>query len=300
MNEIQSINQQMALISNLARAYYNATPEQRANISLEDMQEQINRYNELKARRNELYAEQEARVQEELLAQRRAAEERAAINSRWTWRRINKNDVVPETQVIQPTKPINVVVTEQWEVVPVTEVTSNDDWNYYIGPITWMRIRKPFTIGWRPVGNYNTSNSIIPEWVISQNNSFEIIPLQEWDYIPFPYGTFGTWAWADYTWAISMWSWNNITPVNINPTNEQFRISQVINWHTYEYWDNGSVKIDWVLQRAGNGTDYIIRDVPTTWYVNTFLNNTWVNNTWVNNTWFNRTWGNVLLSWFKY
>lgn len=236
MNELQSINQQMALISNLARAYYNATPEQRANISLGDMQEQINRYNELKARRNELYAEQEARVQEELLAQRRAAEQTATINSRWTWRRTPKNNVVPETEIIQPTEPVNVVVTEQWVVVP----TNNNNW-YYVGPITWMRIRKPFTIGWKPIGNYNTSNSIIPEWIIVRHwgPTWEsilwgenIVPVNVW------------------TWTVNTWSTETF-PIFFRNGSGQY----------YEFWDQWTIR--WM-----------------TWMNNTWYNNSWFNYTW--------------------
>lgn len=100
MNEIQSINEQMALIANLARAYANATPEQRNNVSRADMQAQLDRYNELKARRNELYAEQEARVQAELEAQRKAQEEATAAAAQGQGRRrVNQNNTPTPTSV---------------------------------------------------------------------------------------------------------------------------------------------------------------------------------------------------------
>lgn len=91
MNELQDINEQMSRIANLARAYANATPEQRNNVNRKDIQAQLDRYNELKARRNELYAEQEARVQAELEAQRQAQQQ---VNTRGTWRRANNNVVI--------------------------------------------------------------------------------------------------------------------------------------------------------------------------------------------------------------
>lgn len=107
MNEIQSINQQMALIANLARAYANATPEQRNNVNRADIQAQLDRYNELKSRRNELYAEQEARVQAELEAQRRANQQQ--INTRGAWRTVvnrwnNRQTFAPTTTPNQTTQ----------------------------------------------------------------------------------------------------------------------------------------------------------------------------------------------------
>lgn len=131
MNEIQSINQQMALIANLARAYANATPEQRANVSLSDMQKQLNRYNELKARRNELYAEQEARVQAELEAQRQAAQQQ--INTRGTWRRVNyrRNDMWPEAIVTRWVKQFSAWDWNIYDIQP-WQVITDSQWNSYI------------------------------------------------------------------------------------------------------------------------------------------------------------------------
>ena len=131
MNEIQSINQQMALIANLARAYANATPEQRANVSLSDMQNQLNRYNELKARRNELYAEQEARVQKELEEQRRANQQQ--INTRGTWRTIvnrwnNNQTFVPVQNQWWLSNPGAVAFDANWMHV------MNSDWTITTTP----------------------------------------------------------------------------------------------------------------------------------------------------------------------
>lgn len=125
MNEIQSINEQMARIANLARAYANATPEQRANVSLSDMQAQLNRYNELKARRNELYAEQENRVLAELEAQRRANQQQ--INTRGVWRTIvnrwnNRQTFTPVENQWWLNRPGAVAFDANWMHI------MNDDW----------------------------------------------------------------------------------------------------------------------------------------------------------------------------
>jgi hypothetical protein len=68
MNELQKINQQMGYIADLARTYANATPEQRARVNIEDVQAQLNRYNELKDRKQQLLAEQEDKWAKELEA----------------------------------------------------------------------------------------------------------------------------------------------------------------------------------------------------------------------------------------
>lgn len=148
MNEIQSINQQMALIANLARAYANATPEQRANVSLSDMQAQLNRYNELKARRNELYAEQEARVQAELEAQRRANQQQ--LNTRGTWRTIvnrwndrqtftptpNTVEVWGVNQSYYPWMSMRTDIPTQQTNTPIYRTWRNNLPNYWVTP--WM------------------------------------------------------------------------------------------------------------------------------------------------------------------
>ena len=86
---INVINNKMQQITELARAYANATPEQRERVDNATLQKVIDQYNELKNERTVLYAEQEARAQQELLAQKQAAEEAAKqiINTRGTGRR---------------------------------------------------------------------------------------------------------------------------------------------------------------------------------------------------------------------
>lgn len=95
----------MSLIANLARAYANATPEERERVSREDMQAQLDRYNQLKERRNQLYAEQEARVQAELEAQRQA-QQQVQQQARWSWQRRRfeqpNPDTIGQTYIGQP------------------------------------------------------------------------------------------------------------------------------------------------------------------------------------------------------
>ena len=196
MNEIQSINQQMALIANLARAYANATPEQRANVSLTDMQAQLDRYNELKARRNELYAEQEARVQAELEAQRRANQQQ--INTRGVWRTIvNRwNDRQTFTPIENPrwlSRPGAVAFDANWMHV------MNDDWTITTTPNTvedwginqsyypWMSMRTdiptqetnntPIYRNWRN----NLPNYWVTPWMPDWNvQTWYMTPVRRW------------------------------------------------------------------------------------------------------------------------
>lgn len=86
MNELQRINQQMGYIADLARTYANATPEQRARVNIEDVQAQLNRYNELKDRKQQLLAEQEDRWAKELEAWKQAQNIKQTIQ--WTGRRV--------------------------------------------------------------------------------------------------------------------------------------------------------------------------------------------------------------------
>lgn len=125
---LADINSEMNRIADLARAYANATPEQRANVDTNAMQAQLNRYNQLKAQRQVLYAEQEARVQAELEAQRQAAQQAWVYNGGGQKRRVvtptPTAPIVPEVQT-----PSNIVVayTKTW--VP-----------YYLDTTTWLQV----------------------------------------------------------------------------------------------------------------------------------------------------------------
>ena len=96
---INVINNKMQQITELARAYANATPEQREKVDNATMQKVIDQYNELKNERTVLYAEQEARAQQELLAQKQAAEQAAQQA------RINTKRVTPRQRVVPNTEP---------------------------------------------------------------------------------------------------------------------------------------------------------------------------------------------------
>lgn len=302
--QIDNIDREMNVINRLAKAYMNATPEQRANVNEGDMRAQIERYKELK---NQKAVLQEQRAAAELLAARQAAEAEAArqaqLNTRGTWRRApntnrqtltNKqyrnrlNELAEEQaaweqanreQIITPVEPITVSI--DWAPI-TTWGQTNNNW-YFTWPITWRQFRRPVTIWWQVVWSpYPINwNSIIPGYV--NNRWLWIVDWPTWESIL---------SWSNIS---EVDIWNNYTPapINIAPTNEQFRISQVIGWHTYEYWDNGSVKIDWVLQRAWNWTDYIITQPRV---------NTWGVNTWNLSilTWWNWTWhiSNPLFIWW--
>ena len=94
--QIDNIDREMNAINRLAKAYMNATPEQRANVNEGDMRAQIERYKELK---NQKAVLQEQRAEAELIAARQAAEAEAArqaqLNTRGTWRRANNNNWNP-------------------------------------------------------------------------------------------------------------------------------------------------------------------------------------------------------------
>ena len=70
-NQLADLDKEMSNIAMFARAYANATPEQRARINTQDVQAQLDRYNTLKqqklALQEELYANQLAygRAQQE-------------------------------------------------------------------------------------------------------------------------------------------------------------------------------------------------------------------------------------------
>lgn len=128
MNEIQSINEQIKNIANFARAYANATPEQRARISRQDVQHQLNRYNELKQKRDRLYTEQENRVMQEIANNQ---QQQPQINYYPLWRRITPK--VTQAEVL----PWAVTPTPTTPTVP--EYT-NLKWHWYdwlVKPMIW-------------------------------------------------------------------------------------------------------------------------------------------------------------------
>lgn len=125
---IADINREMANIANLARAYANATPEQRNNVNIQDIQAQMDRYNQLKQQRSDLYAQQEADFQKQLEANR-IAQANTNLNTRGAWRVVRNNPpIVTETVV---------------EEVATPETTPINVWQYS----SWWNPIKP--LGWR-------------------------------------------------------------------------------------------------------------------------------------------------------
>lgn len=190
-DKIQDINNQMARITEVARAYANATPEQRANVSLSDMQAMINRYNQLKEQRTRLYTEQETRVQNELNALAQANAPAPQINTRGTWRKIPQ----PQPQPQQPQPVVN-IWNNKYPTWPLTLSWWQDTGNMYNGPINIpRRTTWPLNV---PVSNnkiYNAPASmqwvpgaiqITPEWTYVTNSAGVVQqynPILPWGYL---------------------------------------------------------------------------------------------------------------------
>jgi len=89
---LEDVKNQMARYQKVAEAYANATPEQRAQVDPVLVQSVINKYNELKERRNGLLAQQETRIQQEMQQQRAAQEAAARKAAQWRGRVIKKTN----------------------------------------------------------------------------------------------------------------------------------------------------------------------------------------------------------------
>lgn len=133
MNEIESITKRMNAITNLARAYYNATPEQRSKVSLKDMQAQINEYNKLKEQRNTL-----------LYLQKLSNTSQAQV-LQWA-----NNQVINQQPIIRQQ--------------PQVQTTSNNDWT------NWLvkEYYQPFSFV-RPYANLQKIE--IPQWWNQSNKA---------------------------------------------------------------------------------------------------------------------------------
>lgn len=169
MNELQDINEQMGRIANLARAYANASPEQRSNVNREDIQAQLDRYNELKTRRNELYAEQEARVQAELEAQRQAQQQQ--INTRGTWRIYKWNwgngwnwrgggRIITQEQVAPSAGAFPVATNVDWTIRYSDWTNRNADWSIHDyskdqSYVPWMSVNPAYVNNNNQLSSYD-------------------------------------------------------------------------------------------------------------------------------------------------
>lgn len=104
--KLADMNKEMQQISNLARAYANATDGQRANVNINDMRAQMDRYENLKKERDIL---QQEVVANEMAYERALQEQQAQaqkVNARGTWRRVptkGNNDVPTWTPTSDPT-----------------------------------------------------------------------------------------------------------------------------------------------------------------------------------------------------
>lgn len=87
---LEDVKNQMARYQKVAEAYANATPEQRAQVDPALVQSVIDKYNELKERRNGLLAQQETRIQQEMQQQRAAQEAAARKAAQWRGRTVKK------------------------------------------------------------------------------------------------------------------------------------------------------------------------------------------------------------------
>lgn len=162
MNELQQINNQMSAIANFARAYANATPEQRANVSREDIQVQLDRYNQLKSRRNQLYAEQENQRAQQLQTWRQTQQQWLQWNYMPMWRVARQNTqaqawawTVAQQPVAQqqPQYARNIVGGDwtYWLVKPIIGWVQNRYTTPYNTNIAQQNLR------WAPIRNNTTA-----------------------------------------------------------------------------------------------------------------------------------------------
>ena len=87
---LEDVKNQMAKYQKVAEAYANATPEQRAKVDPALVQSVIDKYNQLKEKRNGLLAQQETRIQQEMQQQRAAQEAAAKKAAQWRGRTVKK------------------------------------------------------------------------------------------------------------------------------------------------------------------------------------------------------------------
>ena len=89
---LEDVKNQMARYQKVAEAYANATPEQRAQVDPALVQSVIDKYNELKEKRNGLLAQQETRIQQEMQQQRAAQDAAARKAAQWRGRVVKKTN----------------------------------------------------------------------------------------------------------------------------------------------------------------------------------------------------------------
>ena len=205
---INEIDRSMAAISNFARAYMNATPEQRARVDINAIREQLERYNNLKQERlglqdsivaNQMYFERQA------IEQQKAAEQ-AAQRGAWQRRRRVTNDV--ETPETEPTPIVTgwlkTFIWTDWkkyEIQPWMQVTDGRWWT-----VLWDQYDDKLHIlkqGSMPNEISNSTSEVTPVW---GNWTWTNLNL-----------TWGNNTWFNYTWVNNTWfnnTWFNNTGFN--------------------------------------------------------------------------------------
>lgn len=203
---IADINREMANIANLARAYANATPEQRNNVNIQDIQAQMDRYNQLKQQRSDLYAQQEVDFQKQLEANR-IAQANTNLNTRGAWRVVRNNPpIVTETvveEVATPaTTPINVWQYSSWWN-PINAFwwrmwINMDNLNNNHNGVVYTNYPNNLSTYWSPVNLFNRgfrSNFRSNYWL---NNPWSFYIDQNGNYREL-------WAWGNITTTYNNW-----------------------------------------------------------------------------------------------
>lgn len=164
--ELINMNKRMDQIAELAKAYSDATPEQRANVDAGAVQALMNEYEQLKQQRNALI---EDRARHELLYYRRLEEQQAqaaqAAQGQWIRRRTPNPDTV-----VTPTEPTNpgtvtIAYSKSWAPYYLDTTT----WNQ-VAPIQSMNngtvriVDSQWNISYLPNINWEQSEWIARNW----------------------------------------------------------------------------------------------------------------------------------------
>lgn len=214
-------------IANFARAYANATPEQRARIPREDVLFQIERYKNLQNQQRLAEDQYQAQLAEQYRQQEAQANQ--PINTRWVWRKVPTKTVVNE----QPT-------------TPVVEPAMNDN-QYYNNWLNQLNEEQNLQQTQPIVGQTNAYNSLL-WWTYNPNYQYKYFTnlnrnnnsLLQWTYNP--NARYTIW-WQQLSWTV-YWPITNRT----YPSTTQF-------WRQYPllggsnriapYYNNGSYTIWW-------------------------------------------------------
>lgn len=233
---------EMNRIANFARAYANATPEQRARIPREDVLFQIERYKNLQNQQRLAEDKYQAQLAEQYRQQEAQANQ--PINTRWLWRKAPKQ---PTTPIVEPAMNdnqyynnwLNQLNEEQnaQNVTPTNEIVNNNSSNE--AWTNWQEL---------PVGNVWVIWNTLLQWTYNPNYQYKYFTnlnrnnnsLLQWTYNP--NARYTIW-WQQLSWTV-YWPITNRT----YPSTTQF-------WRQYPllggsnriapYYNNGSYTIWW-------------------------------------------------------